>query len=315
MRATCAGVAAWREAGLHSATNNAFRADRDGNEQGNAMRIATYMHKGRRSYGAAADGGYVDLGKRIGDKYPTLLALLEGGALDAARKAAQGQKPDAPAREIEYLPLIPDRINIYCTGLNYGGHIAETGREAPKFPRLFMKLDESLVGANQPMIRPKASKDYDFEGELMVVMGKTARHVSEGDAMNYVAGYTLFNDGSLRDFQARTTDQGKNFYHSSSVGPELVTLDEVPPNDKMQLVSRLNGKVEQETRIVDMIFPVPKLVAYFSMISRLRPGDMIATGTCGRVDYSAKEFMKAGDVIEIEITGLGKLRNPIVDEA
>jgi 2-keto-4-pentenoate hydratase/2-oxohepta-3-ene-1,7-dioic acid hydratase in catechol pathway len=132
--------------------------------------------------------------------------------------------------------------------------------------------------------------------------------------MKYVAGYSIFNDGSLRDFQRRTTDQGKNFYRSSSVGPAMVTMDEVPPDAEMKLISRLNGKVEQETNVANMIFPVAKLVAYFSDISRLRPGDMIATGTCGRVSYSDKAFMKAGDTIEIEITGIGKLVNPIVDE-
>jgi 2-keto-4-pentenoate hydratase/2-oxohepta-3-ene-1,7-dioic acid hydratase in catechol pathway len=278
------------------------------------MRIATYTHRGNRSYGALSGGGIVDLGRRIGAKHPSLLALLEHGALDEARRAIEGASADFAESEIEYLPLIPDRINIYCTGLNYQGHIDETKLEKPKFPRLFMKIDESLVGHKQPMIRPKASVEYDFEGELMAVIGKEARHVGERDAMRYVAGYTLFNDGSLRDFQRRTTDQGKNFYRSSSVGPALVTLDEIPPAREMKLVSRLNGKVEQETSIADMIFPVPELLSYFSGISRLRPGDMIATGTCGRVAYSEKQFMKAGDTIEIEITGIGKLVNPIVDE-
>jgi 2-keto-4-pentenoate hydratase/2-oxohepta-3-ene-1,7-dioic acid hydratase in catechol pathway len=278
------------------------------------MRIASYTNRGSKSYGVVTQDGIVDLGKRIGSKHPSLLALLEHGALDEARRAAEGQKPDFKDSEIEYLPLIPDRVNIYCTGLNYPGHIEETKLEKPKFPRLFMKLDESLVGHKVPMVRPKASTEYDFEGELMAVIGKEARHVSEADAMKYVAGYTLFNDGSLRDFQRRTTDQGKNFYRSSSVGPELVTLDEIPPAKEMKLISRLNGKVEQETSIADMIFPVPELLAYFSGISRLRPGDMIATGTCGRVSYSDKAFMKAGDTIEIEITGIGKLVNPIVDE-
>ena len=269
------------------------------------MKIATYTHNGAASYGAVAADGIVDLKKRL-SKYPSLLALLEAGALEEAKKAAAGQKADFAESAIQYLPLIPDRINIYCTGLNYKEHIAETNSEAPKFPRLFMKLDESLVGAGQPMVKTKLSKEYDFEGELMVVMGKTARQVSEKDAMQYVAGYTIFNDGSIRDFQRRTTDQGKNFYHSSSVGPWMVTMDEVPPDDKMDLISRLNGKVEQQTNVANMIFPVPVLVSYFSNISRLRPGDMIATGTCGRVSYS--------DTIEIEITGIGKLVNPIVDE-
>ncbi len=278
------------------------------------MRIATYNHRGTRSYGVVAKDGIVDLGQRIGTKYPSLLALLEHGALDEARRAIAGQKADFAESEIEYLPLIPDRINIYCTGLNYKEHIAETNSEAPKFPRLFMKLDESLVGHNRPMTRPKVSVEYDFEGELMVVMGKEARHVDAADALNYVAGYSIFNDGSLRDFQRRTTDQGKNFFRSSSVGPALVTMDEVPPDSEMTLISRLNGKVEQSTNVGNMIFPVPKLIAYFSSISRLRPGDMIATGTCGRVSYSDKAFMKAGDRIEIEIAGIGKLSNPIVDE-
>ncbi len=278
------------------------------------MKIASYMHRGERSYGIVSSGGIIDLGKRIGGKYPTLLALLEKDALDEARRAAEGQKADFAESEIAYLPLIPDRINIYCTGLNYKDHIAETKSEAPKFPRLFMKLDESLVGANEPMIRPKASVEFDFEAELMVVMGKEARYVSKAQAMNYVAGYTLFNDGSIRDFQRRTTDQGKNFYRSSSVGPYLVTRDALPPDSEMKLFARLNGKVEQQANVSDMIFPVPVLIEYFSSITRLRPGDMIATGTCGRVSYSEKQFMKGGDTIEIEITGIGKLINPIVDE-
>jgi 2-keto-4-pentenoate hydratase/2-oxohepta-3-ene-1,7-dioic acid hydratase in catechol pathway len=279
------------------------------------MKLATYLHRGMRSYGAVVDGGIVDLGRRVRSRHPSLLALLQADALDAARRAIEGQTPDFAEAEIEYLPVIPDRVNIFCTGLNYRGHIEETGLEAPKFPRLFMKLDESLVGHEVPMVRPRQSVEFDFEGELMVVIGKEARHVTEGAAMDYVAGYTVFNDGSLRDFQRRTTDQGKNFYHSSSVGPYMVTMDEVPPDRDMKLLSRLNGKVEQSTAIADMIFPVPVLLSYFSSITRLRPGDMIATGTCGRVAYSEKKFMKAGDTIEIEITGLATLTNPIVDEA
>lgn len=278
------------------------------------MKLATYTHRGAQSYGALTSNGVVDLGKRIGTKYPNLLALLEKDAVGEARRAIEGQKADFPEGEIRYLPLIPDRINIYCTGLNYRDHIAETKSEAPKFPRLFMKLDKSLVGANVPLIRPKASVEFDFEAELMVVIGKEARYVSKAQAMNYVAGYTLFNDGSIRDYQRRTTDQGKNFYHSSSVGPYMVTRDEIPPDSDMKLYARLNGKVEQEAKISDMIFPVPVLIEYFSSITRLRPGDMIATGTCGRVSYSDKQFMKGGDTIEIEITGIGKLVNPIVDE-
>jgi len=278
------------------------------------MKIASYSHRGAPSYGVVAAGGIVDLKTRLGGRYPSLLALLEGGALDEARRAAESATPDFAERAIEYRPLVPDRVNIFCTGLNYRGHIEETGLDAPKFPRLFMKLDESLVGHRVPMIRPRASEQFDFEGELMVVLGKTARHVAEKDAMDYVAGYSVFNDGSLRDFQRRTTDQGKNFYRSSSVGPYMVTMDEVPPNAEMQLISRLNGEVEQSTAIADMIFPVPVLIAYFSSITRLRPGDMIATGTCGRVAYSEKQYMKAGDTIEIEITGLATLSNPIIDE-
>ena len=178
-----------------------------------------------------------------------------------------------------------------------------------------MNVNDWWAGYKVTWVRPRGAVKSVFGGGLMGVMGKEARHVGEAQAMNYVAGYTIFNDGSLRDFQRRTTDQGKNFYHSSSVGPHMMTLDEVPPDSEMKLISRLNGKVEQSTTIADMIFPVPVLVSYFSSITRLRPGDMIATGTCGRVAYSEKQFMKAGDTIEIEISGLGKLVNPIVDEA
>lgn len=278
------------------------------------MKIGSYRHDGKAGYGVFTDRGIVDLTRRIGDRFPSLLALLEGEALDEARRAAEGQAPDFGADAIDYLPLIPDRVNIFCTGLNFRDHIEETGQEPPKFPRLFMKLDESLVGHGQPIIRPKVSDEYDFEAELMVVMGRTAHKVSEAAAMDHVAGYSVFNDGSIRDYQRRTTDQGKNFYHSSSVGPYMVTLDEVPPESEMKLTARLNGRVEQSSSIDQLIFTVPVLISYFSSITRLRPGDMIAAGTCGRIDYGAKRFMKGGDVIEVEIAGVGTLTNPVVDE-
>ena len=280
------------------------------------MKIGSYTRDGKDRYGVFTDDGVVDMATRIGSKYPDLLSLIQADALGEAISAADGQAADFGIDAIEFLPLIPAPVNIYCAGVNYMDHVEETGREVPPFPTTFMKLQQSLVGHDQPIIKPKVSDQFDFEAEYCVVIGKAARHVAKADYKDYVAGYTCLLDGSIRDFQRRAVDQGKNFNRSSSVGPWLVTPDELPAETEMSIQGRLNGEVMQNSTIDQLIHDVGDCLSYYSQFTRLEPGDMISTGTPGGVGHARdpQVWMKQGDVFEIEITGIGTLRNHVVNE-
>jgi 2-keto-4-pentenoate hydratase/2-oxohepta-3-ene-1,7-dioic acid hydratase in catechol pathway len=195
----------------------------------------------------------------------------------------------------------------------------EMGRAPPDYPWLFVRWPDSQVGHGQPIIRPTVSEQFDFEGELALVMGRTARHVQAKDALDYVAGYACFMDGSVRDWQRHGSQftPGKNFYHSGSFGPWLVTVDEIPDPTQLTLETRLNGQTMQTAPISDLRFGIGELIEYCSTFSLLRPGDVISTGTTGGVGFARKPpvWMQPGDVIEIEISGIGVLRNRIADEA
>jgi 2-keto-4-pentenoate hydratase/2-oxohepta-3-ene-1,7-dioic acid hydratase in catechol pathway len=203
-------------------------------------------------------------------------------------------------------------------GLNYRKHIAETGREPPRWPSIFTRCMESLVAHGQPLVRPKVSKQLDFEGELGVIIGKPGRHITAAEALEHVAGYTIVNDGSVRDYQRHTIQffPGKNFWRSGSIGPWLVTPEELPAPLAMQLTTRLNGKVMQQAFLDELVFGVADLIAYLSDITPLIPGDIIATGTPGGVGAFREPpvWMQPGDLVEVEISGLGILSNHIVDE-
>jgi len=220
---------------------------------------------------------------------------------------------------ITFQPLVPDADKLLCVGLNYATHIAEGGREPPKQPMMFIRFNNSVVGHGQALVRPKASEKFDFEGELVVIIGKTCRHVAKADWQSVVAGYTCFNDGSIRDWQRHTTQfaPGKNFHKSGAFGPYLITPDEVGDITTKQLITRLNGEVMQDAPINDLLFDIPTLIHYCSTFTQLEPGDAIVTGTTGGVGYARTPpvWMKPGDNIEIEVTGVGVLRNSIVDEA
>lgn len=268
------------------------------------------------SYGAAVEGGVVDLGRRIGLHYPTLRALLAGGeaALDAAR-AEQGA--DHALDAVTFLPVIPDAAKIIGIGLNYRSHVAEqAGREPPPFPRVFSRWNDSVLGHGAALWLPKASEQFDYEGELAIIIGKPGRHIAKDHAFDHIAGYACFTDGSLRDWQQHTTTSGKNFFRSGACGPYLVTADEVGEPTKLTLVSRLNGTEVQHASTGDLIYDIPTLLAYVSAITPLAPGDIIASGTPEGVGARRTPplWMRAGDVFEVEITGLGTLRNSIVDE-
>ena len=207
---------------------------------------------------------------------------------------------------------------ILCVGVNYRPHIEEMGREIPSYPVVFTRFASSLVGPGEPVIRPQASEQLDFEGELAIVIGKNARHVSRENALDYVAGYCCFLDGSVRDWQRHTGQftAGKNFDRSGAIGP-MVPAADVPDPTTLELTTRVNGEVMQRGNVADLVFDIPRLIEYCSTFTELRPGDIIATGTPGGVGAARTPpvWLKDGDLVEVDISGIGVLRNPVQDES
>lgn len=224
-------------------------------------------------------------------------------------------RPEALA-DVTLLPPIADPGKIICIGLNYRAHVAEAGRALPEQPSLFVRFTDTLVAQGAPLLCPKVSDNFDFEGELAVVIGKGGRHIGEDQAMEHVAGYACFNDGSVRDWQKHSVSAGKNFPQTAGFGPWLVTRDEIPDPAALTLTTRLNGEVVQHAGTDMLIFPIPRLIAYVSAFTALSPGDVIATGTPEGVGLGRTPplWMKPGDVVEVEISGIGTLRNPVVAE-
>ncbi|MEJ0068718.1 MAG: fumarylacetoacetate hydrolase family protein [Pseudomonadota bacterium] len=282
------------------------------------MKLISFKARDRASYGIVTDQGVIDAGRRLGERYPTLRAALAGNALAEITKLAGAGDIDHKLADITYLPVITDPEKILCVGINYAAHVKETGREMPTKVMIFTRFANTQVGHNQPMLRPKVSDRYDFEGELAVVIGKRGRYVEEKDALSYVAGYSCYNDGSIRDWQRHTTQftPGKNFPGTGAFGPWLVTADEIPDPSKLTLTTRLNGTVMQQSGTDDLIFSVPHCISYCSSFTYLEPGDVIITGTPGGVGNYRQPpiYMKAGDKIEVDITSIGTLVNPIADE-
>ena len=281
------------------------------------LRISSFvLPGGTRSYGTVVGHSITDAGVALRARYPDLKSLI---AADAISELANADGETFSFADVESLPTIPNPDKIICIGLNYLGHIKETGRAHPEYPSIFTRYPASLVGHGQPMIRPKVSDKFDFEGEFAVVIGKSGRAIPKDKAFDHVAGYTCLNDGSIRDYQRHTTQfwSGKNFDRSGSMGPWMVTPEELGDPTKPNLVTRLNGKVVQEASVGDLAFGIPDLISYVSTITELVAGDVIATGTPGGVGVfrDPQLFMKPGDKIEVEITGIGTLHNSIADEA
>jgi len=280
------------------------------------LRVASFiLPEGTASYGVVEGDTIRDAGAGLRAKYPDLKAVI---AADAIGELQSADGESLAVDSVSFIPTIQNPDKIICIGLNYLGHIKETGRDRPEYPSIFTRYPSTVVGHDQTMIRPKASDKFDYEGEFAVVIGKRGRAIAKDKAFDHVAGYTGFNDGSIRDYQRHTTQfwGGKNFDRSGSMGPWIVTPDELGDVDSQTLVTRLNGEVMQETSIGDLAFKVPDLIAYVSTITELLPGDIIATGTPSGVGFfrDPKVFMKAGDRIEVEISGIGTLRNTIADE-
>lgn len=282
------------------------------------MRLVTYRHRGRETFGVVGAGGVVDAGRRLGGRFRGLREVLAAGALDEVRRATAGQTPDASLDDIEYLPPISDPGKILCIGLNYKTHIEETGRTETEHPAIFVRFADSVVGHRQPMVKPKLSDQFDYEGELAVIIGKPAWRVSTAEALAYVAGYACFNEGSIRDYQRHASQwtPGKNFRASGAFGPWLAADDEVPDPTRLTLVTRLNGREMQRATTDLLIHTIPALISYITRFTPLSPGDVIATGTPGGVGSRRNPpvWMAKGDEIEVDISGIGVLKNPVVEE-
>ena len=282
------------------------------------MKLASYLLDGRPSYGVVEGNAVIDLGRRIGAKYPDLRALITANALDEAKRAAAGAKPDASFDSLTLLPVIPNPDKIVCVGLNYEEHRVETNRDKTENPALFLRVPGSQLGHRQPMPRPRESKMFDYEGEIAVVIGAGGRRISESDAWRHIAGYACYNDGSVRDWQRHTVQwtAGKNFARTGPFGPWMVTADEIPPNTVLTLVTRLNGTEMQRATTEMMIFKIPRLINYISTFTELVPGDVIVTGTPGGVGSrrTPPVWMNPGDKVEIDIDKVGVLVNTISED-
>ncbi|WP_243055285.1 fumarylacetoacetate hydrolase family protein [Pseudomonas sp. BP01] len=278
------------------------------------MKIASFIYDGRSSYGVVSGDTVSDAGAVLGQCYSDLRSVLESSD-GLAELAALRDAPVLSVKQVQWLPVIPNPDKVLCVGLNYLKHIVETGREVPKHPTLFTRFASAQVGHDQPLIQPKASTAFDFEGELAIVIGKAGRHISKENALQHVAGYSLFNDGSIRDWQRHTLQftAGKNFVGSGSFGPWLVTKEEITDINSLVLETRLNGEVVQREGLDDLLFKIPELIEYISTFTELLPGDVIATGTPGGVGAfrTPPLWMKPGDVVEVEVEGIGTLKNTV----
>jgi len=283
------------------------------------MRLLSFTIAGRPSYGIVKDQGVIDLGRRLAPQgAATLRQLLETGQTALAADLAAREAPDHALEAITFAPVIPDPDKIICVGLNYRDHVAETGRTVTEKPALFTRFPCSQVGHLQPIIRPKVSEHFDYEGELAVVIGRRGRHIARADALAHVAGYACYNEGSIRDWQRHTSQflSGKSFEKSGSFGPWLVSADEIADPSRLTLETRLNGQTVQRTTTDLLITDIPDLIVYISTIMTLLPGDVIVTGTPGGVGFKRTPplFMKPGDTVEVEISHVGLLRNPVAAE-
>jgi 2-keto-4-pentenoate hydratase/2-oxohepta-3-ene-1,7-dioic acid hydratase in catechol pathway len=285
------------------------------------MRLASYIVRGRTSFGAVLGEGVVDFRVRFGSRFASLVDLMRANALDEARAVLAGVRPDFPLSEVELLPPLLTPEKILCIGINYANRNADfNDPETPKYPSMFYRHPGSFVGAGQPLVRPKISEQFDYEGEIAMVIGREGRHVPKGLARDYIAGYTLCNEGTVRDWLRHgkfNVTQGKNFDKSGSLGPFIVTADEIDPAKPMHLTVKVNGEVTQEDDTSSMIFPFADLIAYITTFMTLKPADIIVTGTPVKKGprTDPPRWLKPGDVVEVSCPALGTLRNVVMDEA
>jgi 2-keto-4-pentenoate hydratase/2-oxohepta-3-ene-1,7-dioic acid hydratase in catechol pathway len=280
------------------------------------MKLASFETENRTTYGILVGDTLREADDAFRTTYPDLRSAIAGGKLVDLEREQTGAIHALDS--IKFLPLIPAPDKILCVGVNYRPHIEEMGRDVPDYPVVFVRFPGSQVGHEQSVIRPRVSEKFDFEGELAIVIGKPARHVNRDDALDYIAGYCCFMDGSVRDWQKHTMQftPGKNFAKSGSMGPWLVTRDEIPDPKLLALTTRVNGVLMQEGQVADLVFGIPELIEYCSTFTELLPGDVIATGTPGGVGAARTPpvWLKVGDSVEVNIPGVGLLANSVANE-
>jgi 2-keto-4-pentenoate hydratase/2-oxohepta-3-ene-1,7-dioic acid hydratase in catechol pathway len=290
-------------------------------EEENKMRLASYFFNGAPHYGAVLGSGVIDLSRRIGGDFPDLKALIARDGLTAARDAVAGQLPDHTLAQLTLLPPVDAPEKLWCIGVNYMDRNAEykDSSDLPKYPSLFVRNASSVVGSGQPIEKPKVSDQLDYEGELVIVIGKPGRHIPREQAWSHIFGMTLCNEGSVRDWLRHgkfNVTQGKNFDRSGSIGPWIVTSDECDPRGPHDIVTRVNGETRQQDTTERLMFPFDFLIAYLSTFATLKPGDMIATGTPtgAGARFDPPRWLKPGDVVEVESSRIGVLSNAVIAE-
>jgi 2-keto-4-pentenoate hydratase/2-oxohepta-3-ene-1,7-dioic acid hydratase in catechol pathway len=286
------------------------------------VRFLSYRAGRQTSYGVLTGDGVVDLGSRLEARAPTLKRLLEIDRLDDARDLAEDAEPDMGLDDIEYLPPIPDPGKIICIGVNYGNRNAEYRDDsaAPKYPSVFMRTAESLVGHQETIMRPPESEQLDYEGEIVLVIGRPGRRIARESAWEHVAGLSLMNEGSVRDWLRHAkfnVTQGKNFERSGAWGPWMVTRDEIAEPRDLHLTTRVNGELRQDDTTANLIFGFDYLISYLSSFMPLKPGDIIATGTPtgAGARFDPPKYLQAGDVVTVAVPRIGTLENRVEDES
>lgn len=284
------------------------------------MRFLSFSRNGQAGFGALVDGGVVDLSARH-PELPDLRAAISAGRLAELAASAATTFADFGMDEVLYLPTIPNPQKIICIGVNYADRNAEyrDGSAAPRYPSVFMRARESLTGHEAPLLRPPESEQLDYEGEIVLVIGRAGRRIREAEAHEHVAGITIMNEGSVRDWLRHAkfnVTQGKNFERSGALGPWLVTPDELDPMGSLRVITRVNGEERQNDVTDNLMFPFRYLLSYLSTFYRLQPGDVIATGTPNGAGarFDPPRYLRAGDVVEVEVPGVGVLRNEVEDE-
>lgn len=279
------------------------------------MRLASYTHPEGDTFGIAVDSGFVDLGARL-PQFNSLKSLLASG-YPIESELKHSPPADHGLTEIDYLPPITNAGKIFCVGVNYDDHRQEGGSPVNTYPTIFTRFNDSHVGHLRPVPKPLFCNMFDYEGEIAVVIGKSASHVPPAHALTHVAGYAPYNDYSVRDWQMHSSQwiPGKNFEKAGSFGPTLVTPDEIDDLAAVELSTTVNGQIRQHTTVSLMIFDIPQLISYISTFTPLHPGDVIVTGTPGGVGLaqSPPVSLHAGDIVEVTVTGVGTLTNTVED--
>ena len=285
------------------------------------MRLATYEHNGEVSFGVVVGEGIVDLTPRIGDKYSGVLELLRAEALSEAENAVKGAVADVGLDSVKLLRPVPFPEKIFCIGVNYTNRNAEykDGSDAPKYPSIFVRTPDSLVGHASQILSPPESHQFDYEGEIVIIIGKRGRRIKKENVRAHIAGLTIMNEGTIRDWLRHAkfnVTQGKNFASTGAIGPWMVTADQFSDFGNLSLETRVNGEVRQKDNTENMVFNFEYLIPYLSTFMELKPGDVIATGTPTGAGtfFDPPKWLVPGDVVEVEVGGIGTLRNTVANE-